>query len=167
MDLVKTPGAILRTAPLWIVWGVYCSTYIAANSIDVYNERKHVSAANGQMIKLGLVTAVNMGASIAKDVIFAKLFGKKEAAGAAAKSVPMATYAAFLGRDVLTIAGGCILPPYVSKAMQASTGFEKKHADKIAQLTTPMAMQLVCTPLHLVALNFYNTPVATLGERVT
>lgn len=79
----------------------------------------------------------------------------------------MSTYAAFLGRDVLTIAGGFILPPYVSKAMQSATGWEKKHADKLAQLTTPMAMQLVCTPLHLVALNFYNTPVATVGERIS
>jgi hypothetical protein len=40
IDLIKTPGAMLRSVPLWLVWGVYASTYIAANSIDVYNERK-------------------------------------------------------------------------------------------------------------------------------
>lgn len=73
-----------------------------------------------------------MGASIAKDVIFAKLFGVKEPAGSVAKRVPMATYALFLGRDTLTIAGGFIVPPMLSKSIQASAGFEKKHADKIA-----------------------------------
>lgn len=116
-SFVKTPGPMLRSGPYWIMWGVYSATYIAANTIDVYNERKHVSAAYGQINKLVLVTAVNMGASIAKDVIFTKMFGKKDAAGAAKKKMPMSTYAAFLCRDMLAISGGFILPPYVSKAM--------------------------------------------------
>jgi hypothetical protein len=42
-DLVKRPGAMLRSVPLWLVWGVYGATYIAANTIDVYNERKSIT----------------------------------------------------------------------------------------------------------------------------
>lgn len=79
---------MLRSGPFWIIWGVYSATYIAANTIDVFNEREHVSAVYGQMDKLVVVTAVNMGASIAKDVIFTKMFGKQNAAGAAKKKMP-------------------------------------------------------------------------------
>jgi len=88
VSFIKTPGPMLRSGPLWIIWGVYSATYIAANTIDVFNEREHVSAVYGQMDKLVVVTAVNMGASIAKDVIFTKMFGKQNAAGAAKKKMP-------------------------------------------------------------------------------
>jgi hypothetical protein len=37
--LLKQPKQTLFSIPLGLVWGVYCATYIAANSIDVYNER--------------------------------------------------------------------------------------------------------------------------------
>jgi hypothetical protein len=40
LDLIKKPGVMLRSVPVWLVWGVYGATYIAANTIDVYNERK-------------------------------------------------------------------------------------------------------------------------------
>lgn len=40
VDLVKRPGVMLKYLPLYLVWGVYAATYIAANSIDIYNERK-------------------------------------------------------------------------------------------------------------------------------
>ena len=37
----------------------------------------------------------------------------------------------------------------------------------IAQFAAPPLMQLVCTPLHLLALNMYNDPEATAKERAT
>ena len=149
---------MLRSVPLWLVWGVYGATYIAANTIDVYNERKAITANNAAMIKLAGVTGTNMSASLVKDITFVKLFGAKEGASSVAKKVPLATYAIFLSRDTLTIAGGFTVPPIMSKLLQSSLGYEKKNADKIAQLVSPMAMQLICTPLHLLAVNMYNTP---------
>ena len=172
VDLMKKPGKMLMSVPLWLVWGVYASTYIAANSIDVYNERKALAANNAAMVKLGGVTAVNMSASLVKDVTFAKLFGAKDigkeagkAASNVAKRVPLATYGIFLSRDTLTIAGGFTVPPIMSSLMQSTLGYEKKNADKLAQLVSPMAMQLICTPLHLLALNMYNVEKATAAER--
>lgn len=67
---------MLMSVPLWLVWGVYAATYSAANLIDVYNERSAVSATTGSMTKLFGTTAVNMTASIIKDVAFVKMFGK-------------------------------------------------------------------------------------------
>ena len=39
-NLIKRPQAVFFSFPFLLVWGVYTSTYIAANSFDVYNERK-------------------------------------------------------------------------------------------------------------------------------
>lgn len=67
---------MLFSVPLLLVWGVYCATYVAANSIDVYNERSKASPSNASMTKLFGTTVVNMSASLVKDVTFAKMFGK-------------------------------------------------------------------------------------------
>jgi hypothetical protein len=106
------------------------------------------------MTKLFGTTVVNMSASLVKDVTFAKLFGKKTEK--AAGRVPPSTYCIFLMRDTLTIAGGFTVPPIVSGMLLGTTGMEKKSSDKVAQLISPMGMQLICTPLHLLALNMYN-----------
>jgi len=176
VDLLKRPHALIMSAPLWMVWGVYSSTYMAANLIDVYSERKELSKNQHSMGKLVGTTAVNMSASLVKDVAFAKLFGKQvekaavEAGKAAAqtvKKVPLSTYACFLCRDTLTIAGGFTVPPLVSAMLVNQTEMEKSRADKVAQLVSPMGMQLICTPLHLLALNMYNEQNATPRERVS
>jgi len=39
-------------------------------------------------------------------------------------------------------------------------------AGAVAQLVSPPLMQVVCTPMHLLALNMVNAPVATLAQRV-
>ena len=174
-DLVRHPGAMIRSVPLWLVWGVYGATYSTANMIDLYVERKEITPTNASMGKLVGTTAVNMSASLVKDVVFAKLFGApakdvgkavKDAAAKAPKRVPPATYGLFLTRDTLTIAGGFTVPPLVSSALQSGSGMEKPAADKVAQLISPMGMQLICTPLHLLALNMYNVPDASLSQRV-
>ncbi len=70
-------------------------------------------------MKLFGTTAVNMSASLVKDVTFAKMFGKQvsKAASETAARVPAATYMIFLARDTLTIAGGFTVPPIVSNVM--------------------------------------------------
>lgn len=110
------PNKLLFSIPLALVWGVYAATYIAANMIDVYNERTAASTKQASMAKLFGTTAVNMSASLVKDVTFAKMFGKQveKAASETAKKVPPATYCIFLMRDTLTIAGGFTVPPIVS-----------------------------------------------------
>merc|ERR1712187_975634 len=108
-----------------------------------------------------------MSASIAKDAAFAKMFRKPEEPTAVKKRVPLATYGMFFTRDIFTIAAGFIVPPMVASGMVAVTDMDRKRADKVAQLVSPMGMQLICTPLHLLALNMYNEPVGTLRQRAT
>lgn len=39
ISFLKAPHKVFMTVPSLLVWGVYGMTYIAANTIDVYNER--------------------------------------------------------------------------------------------------------------------------------
>lgn len=165
-QLVKSPA-------LWLVWSVYGATYTAANLIDVVAERKQAAPSTHSSAKLVGTTGINMSASLVKDILFAKMFGKQDvvkeagevAKNVAKRSVPPATYGIFLMRDTLTIGAGFTLPPVVASGLHSATGMERKNADKVAQLATPMGMQLICTPMHLLALNMYNTPEAPLKQR--
>lgn len=166
-DVFFRPLNLIKSVPFWMVWGVYGSTYAAANLIDVYCERSEVSEGNASIGKLVGTTAVNMSASLVKDVAFAKMFGgAKDAAATTQKVVPKSTYGIFLLRDTLTIAGGFTVPPLVSTMLRSQFNMNKNSADKVAQLVSPMGMQLVCTPLHLLALNMYNEQGVTPQQRM-
>jgi len=45
IDLFKRPKNIIFSVPFALVWGVNAVTYITANSIDVYNQRKAIAAS--------------------------------------------------------------------------------------------------------------------------
>lgn len=88
------------------------------------------------------------------------------AGGAKPPPVPPATYALFAGRDLLTIAAGFTVPPIVASALVASgTVPDEKRAATTAQLLSPVGMQILLTPVHLLALNMYNVPDAPLAQR--
>merc|ERR1740129_819371 len=88
-----------------------------------------------------------------------------EAAQEEKRAVPLATYAAFLLRDMLIIGAGFIPPAIVAGGLQSATGMERLSAEEIAQLATPCCMQIVITPIHLLGLNLYNMPTASAAER--
>lgn len=164
-DLLR-PHIVARSPAIWMVAGVYGATYATANLIDVAAERRSATPTQHSVVKLVGTTAVNMSSSIAKDVAFAKMFGKDQGAAAAMqRTVPLATYSTFLFRDCFTIGAGFILPPLVASGLRSYADMDSKTAEKTAQLVTPVAMQCICTPLHLLGLNIYNEPVATLRER--
>lgn len=169
-EMVQRPHMVVRSPAFGLVMGVYGATYGTANFIDVMAERNDTGAATHNSLKLVGTTAAYTSSSIVKDVAFAKMFSKESAAAAATsaakRAVPITTYGTFLFRDSLIIGAGFILPQMVSSSIQSATEMERKHADKVAQLATPMGMQIFITPIHLLGLNFYNAPTATLGQRL-
>jgi hypothetical protein len=50
--------------------------------------------------------------------------------------------------------------------MVAQFGMAPQLAGAAAQLLSPPLMQVVCTPMHLLALNMVNAPVATMAQRI-
>jgi len=164
LDMAKRPRAV--AIPFGMVMGVYTLTYGANNLVDVMGERYELGSATQNSMKLLGATGAYTSSSIAKDVAFAKMFSKAtEAAAEVKRAVPMTTYGTFLFRDALIIGAGFILPAMVAGGLSAN-GMEKPTAEKVAQLATPCGMQLAITPIHLLGLNLYNTPVATASDRI-
>ena len=71
----------------------------------------------------------------------------------------------FATRDTMTILASFTLPGILSTKMQDS-GYTKGTSDVLSQLLTPVSMQILSTPLHLLGLNLYNREVATSQERI-
>lgn len=164
LDMVRRPQrALLFNPAYWMVAGVYAVTYAVANGIDTLCDRyKASSAVHGAVTLLG-TTASNTTACIAKDVAFTRMYG---AAAAAGGSFPLTTISLFGLRDLTTIASAFTLPKVMAAGF-VSTGIlpDFKRAEATAQLVSPVGMQLVCAPLHLLALTYYNIPGASTVER--
>ena len=153
--------ALLANPAYWMMVGVYGATYTAANLIDTLSRRIGVGDAAHATAKLFGTTAINTSACIAKDVAFARMFGATSAAGGA---MPRATIGLFGARDLLCVASAFTVPKPMAAGM-ASCGMEPSQAENAAQFISPVAMQVFCAPLHLLGLNLYNMPVATLRQR--
>mmetsp|Transcript_25354 Transcript_25354/g.76153 ORF Transcript_25354/g.76153 Transcript_25354/m.76153 type:complete len:257 (-) Transcript_25354:161-931(-) len=157
-DAVARPRAALLANPAYyMVAGTYAVTYAAANWIDTYAAVRGTPAAAHATAQLLGTTAVNTSACIAKDVAFARMFG---APGGSTRKMPLATVGLFGARDLITIASAFTMPPLLAAALGGGPS-----AEYAAQMVSPVAMQAVCAPCHLLALNYYNAPVATLAER--
>ena len=166
-ELLRRPHLVVTRLPYWMVVGVYGSTYATANLIDSACERLLDPASDRSAMmhggaKLVGTTAVNMSASVAKDASFARMYGT---VGSKAK-MPFASLGLFAGRDILTIGAAFTVPQLVAASLVSSGAMDQAHASEAAQMLSPVGMQLFCTPLHLAALNRFNFPSATLGERL-
>ena len=164
-DLLLRPHRTLRSPSYWMVASVYAVTYSTANLIDTVCERKldredQTTAAIHGTSKLIGTTAANMGAGIWKDSMFAKMFGA--ATSAAAVATPRTTIGLFALRDLATIGGAFALPNTLASIFIGTGAVEERYASETAQFVSPLAMQLVCTPLHLLALQYFNARDATL-----
>lgn len=81
-------------------------------------------------------------------------------AGAAARTIPKASYALFATRDSLTIFASFNLPPLIAPWLPISEAVEESVGRaSVAQFLAPAGMQLFSTPLHLWGLDLYNRPM--------
>lgn len=157
-SLFLRPHRVLLSPSYWMVAGVYVATYSAANLIDSAcernldrNDEKSASIHGGA--KLVGTTAANMAAGIWKDATFARMYG---VSAAAAGPTPAATVGLFALRDVLTIGAAFTLPKWLASMFVSSGIVSEQYASETAQFASPIAMQLLCSPLHLLALDHVN-----------
>ena len=139
---------------------MYGSTYVAANTITSFFDMRKKDSFYPRLFG---TTIVNMSLGITKDRYFAKVFNKNSA-----PVFPLASWGLFVLRDLLTIGAGFNFPSVASAYLQDSKIISSKEdADKVAQLSVPMAAQLVLTPIHLLALDIYNRAGQTAPNRVS
>ena len=157
VSFLTNPIYFVRQPSFIFIFGVYGGTYIVGNSIDAICERAKTSAFYPKFVGSSIA---NVTLSILKDKAFARMFGK-----GSPRPIPAMTYGLFAARDSLTILAGFSLPAVISRSMQ-DAGWNKGRADTLSQLATPVAMQIISTPMHLHALDLYNRSNETVAERI-
>ena len=168
-----------------MVWSVYLVTYATANSFDsaleepvplrrtwsdtgsgepgfalertlnqdILEKEERDRDATLKWAKFLSVTAANMGAAVAKDRAFARLFGTS-----APSRLPLTSWACWVARDLLTVGAAFSLPkPLAAKLAEGEQPLlSERWAAVAAQLLPVMMVQVVSTPLHLLANDLYN-----------
>eukprot|EP00667_Euglena_gracilis_P011227 EG_transcript_11456 len=181
--IVFSPHRFVARPEFLLVTGVYCVTYGTANAVDTRGKRqaearermRHTKAetthrlpvpmaltqhASPAVVQLLCTTAANMASSMTKDSILAKMFGSGPP-----RRFPLASFGAFMGRDITTIAAGFTIPGPLAQTLQQHTPWSRQTCEVSAQLMCPVALQLICTPMHLLGLDFYNHTGITMRER--
>ena len=154
--LVLTPLAFLTSIEYLWVWGVYSATYLAANTIDTIATHTKQPVALPKFIG---TTAANMGSCVAKDAAFARMFGSK-----AASSVPLVSLGCFAMRDAATVFASFLLPPQLSDLLHRVGGMAPTAALNAAQLASPIGVQALTAPIHLLGLDLYNRNAAEAAK---
>lgn len=78
----------------------------------------------------------------------------------------MQSWSLFVFRDTLTIGSGFTVPPIFANYLYNNKIIEnKKTATTVAQLSVPVGFQLILTPIHLLALDFYNNKISKMVNR--
>ncbi|KAJ3242317.1 hypothetical protein HDU81_005069 [Chytriomyces hyalinus] len=155
--LATRPALLARQPSVVAVFSVYAITYITANS----SETIAVSVnADPLLPKFLASSTVNIAACVYKDKLLAHWCSLGPA-----RPFPMGSYGLFGLRDSLTVAASFSLPPYLSNMLQSNTSMSKTSCDSISQLALPCMVQLISTPIHLLGLDYYNNPSATVVQR--
>ena len=102
-----------------------------------------------------------MTLGILKDKYFAQVFSGKPV-----HKFPLSSWSLFVLRDSLTIAAGFNMPAIFAKMLHEKQIMkDQAMATKIAQIGIPVSAQLILTPIHLLALDFYNNLISTSSAR--
>lgn len=174
-NIVRNPVGYLKSPLFLLMWGTYAATYSTANSLKTIMEHreyyqaeipaqdsssKRTSASSQSKIAIFLGTSiVNSGASLMKDQAYARMFGTS---GAAA-SVPLISMGLWATRDFMVVGSSFILPDMMSKYLQEEYNMHRGDAQKLSQLSLPVATQFLAGPIQLLGLDFYNRPLTNMS----
>ena len=156
-SLFSNPIYFLKQASFLFILGVYTGTYLVGNSIEAICERNQQDSFYPKFVGS---SAANVTLSVLKDKAFARMFGKGDP-----RPMRISSIGLFATRDSMTILASFSLPDLISVKMQKNTDMKKADTDLIAQLITPVSMQIISTPLHLLGLDIYNRESATNADR--
>lgn len=156
--LFSNPVYFFKQPSFLFIWGVYSGTYIVANSIEAICERKQTSSFYPKFFGSSFA---NVTLSVLKDKAFARMFGKGDP-----RPMPTMSLGLFGTRDSMTILASFSLPGLISQRLQDDFKVGKLTADTSAQLVTPVSMQILSTPLHLLGLDLYNRSAVSGADRI-
>ncbi|CAG8713711.1 19087_t:CDS:2 [Cetraspora pellucida] len=158
VELLSRPHRFVRTPAFFLIFGVYCSTYSAANIIDTVCS---YGDWDNQTPKFLGTTITNMTTCIYKDRAFTRMFGM-----VAPKGLPLGSYGLFAVRDCLTISASFNLPSVLAREFYDRGIFSNfEVSQNFSQMLCPAVVQLISCPIHLLGLDLYNRPGISWSSR--
>ena len=109
-----------------MVWSVYGITYFSAN---LMNTTSKAYSFKPDLPRLLATTSANMGAGIAKDRAYARMFGT-----VAPRGLPASSYLFFFSRDLVTMGASFNIPEPLAQEMHTTLGVPLGTADVAAQV---------------------------------
>eukprot|EP00475_Leptophrys_vorax_P003730 TRINITY_DN12186_c0_g3_i1.p1 TRINITY_DN12186_c0_g3~~TRINITY_DN12186_c0_g3_i1.p1 ORF type:complete len:295 (-),score=53.97 TRINITY_DN12186_c0_g3_i1:701-1540(-) len=158
-DFISQPHKFIRRSEFLLTFALYGATYMAANIGDSLSQYHGVESP---IPKLAVTAAVNVSLCVAKDRIFTRLF-----AVVRPHAMPIPSYVLFTVRDSLTVVSSFWLPFIAAAYLQEHFGVDEQAAKMGSQFGSPAVMQFLSAPLHLLALDLYNRPKVSLGDRAS
>ena len=152
-----TPQVFLKSYEFRWIFFVYAVTYGSSNVAD----HVKINGVDPSLVKLMISFLANTTTSLAKDKALAQRFGNSDG-----KKFPLSALGLFLVRDVIAMASAFTIPAILADKIHDSTDLSHKNCLRIAQITSPLLVQFVGTPLHLLGLDYYNRSGLSLGERM-
>jgi len=152
--LFTNPMEIFRNYGFKWVLIVYSGTYIVGNCIETVCYYQDQPSFIPKFIGSSIA---NIGLSLMKDRVLTRMHGV-----GTPRPLPAASFLLFGTRDSMTILAGFSLPDIISENyLQKNFAMSKTSGDVLAQLVTPLAIQILSCPMHLLGIDLYNHPAGS------
>ncbi|OQD73595.1 hypothetical protein PENDEC_c014G01963 [Penicillium decumbens] len=151
-SMITRPAAFLTSTPFLLIYTLYTSTYLTANTIDTITStlrNQSYSTVTPGPAKFISTTTVNMAICVYKDARFAKIFGAQSSSkstchpnpSATGPQIPKISYTLFCLRDSITIFASFNVPPLVAPFIPDVVASTKSMKSAMAQFACPALMQ--------------------------
>ncbi|KAJ5681699.1 uncharacterized protein N7477_001639 [Penicillium maclennaniae] len=169
-SMITKPGAFFTSTPFLLIYALYSSTYLTANTIDTVTStlrNQSYDTVTPGPAKFISTTVVNMAICVYKDARFAKIFGAQPNSAsspstchpkptATGPQIPKVSYTLFCLRDSITIFASFNVPPLIAPSIPDFIASTPSMKSAVAQFSCPALMQFASTPMHLLGLDLFN-----------
>jgi hypothetical protein len=156
--LVTSPMEFFTSYKFKWMYFVYLMTYTVNNLTDHSTIIPDIPIPLQNLI---MTFCCNTVCGILKDKAYIQHFGTVQP-----KVFPASTLALLFMRDIITVASAFTLPPIFARSLSNKLGVSERGSLTVAQLASPLLVQVLVTPLHLLGLDLYNREGMKLGARV-
>lgn len=165
-EMVLQPKTFFSGLSFRLTFAVYFGTYAVANCSEAVLDFLNVDDEHTRKIyKVGSASVANVSLLAWRDTIFARAFSGGSNSTRPAKT-PMRTVGLFAARDTVTMGATFWAAPKVCEHLVNERGWDQHTAEVTSALTVPVFAQFLTAPLHIHALDYFNRPTATTGERI-
>ena len=162
-EMVFQPKAFLSGLPFRLTFVVYLGTFAVANLSEAALDHYQVEDdSTRKAYKVSASTAANVSLLAWRDSLFARAY----AANTALPRTPIRTLSLFGLRDLSTMFSTFYVAPKACDYLVEKRGWDKHQAEITTSLSIPVISQFLTAPIHIHALDYFNRPVATTGDRL-